>query len=133
MADPIEATMMRLIDWSGMTPTYFAASVLPAFLFGVWAARRRLLEEPLTHRDLLVRVAVLAIGLAVAGGAPLTLIDTGAWATSDLVAVSAYVLHSLTGVAGGLAYAAVIGLVASREKISDLSAARRRSRRHLHL
>ncbi|MEV5553165.1 DUF418 domain-containing protein [Nonomuraea wenchangensis] len=52
--------------------------------------------------------------MAVAGGAPLTLIDTGAWAPSDLVAVSAYVLHSLTGVAGGLAYAAVIGLVASR-------------------
>ncbi|MER7366408.1 DUF418 domain-containing protein [Nonomuraea wenchangensis] len=106
MADPIEATMMRLIGWSGMTPTYFAASVLPAFLFGVWDARRRLLEEPLTHRDLLVRVAILGIGLAVAGGAPLALIDTGAWAPSDLVAVSAYVLHSLTGVAGGLAYAA---------------------------
>ncbi|MEU6797744.1 DUF418 domain-containing protein [Nonomuraea wenchangensis] len=114
MADPIEATMMRLIGWSGMTPTYFAASVVPAFLFGVWAARRRLLEDPLRHRDLLVRVAALGTGLAIVGGAPLTLIDTQVWATSDLVAVSAYVLHSLTGIAGGLAYAAVIGLAASR-------------------
>ncbi|MGA5760838.1 DUF418 domain-containing protein [Nonomuraea bangladeshensis] len=114
MADPVEATMMRLIGWSGMTPTYFAVGVVPAFLFGVWAARRRLLEDPLTHRDLLVRVAVPGTGLAVAGGAPLTLIDTQVWAASDAVAVAAYVLHSLSGIAGGLAYAAVIGLVASR-------------------
>ncbi|MGA4987287.1 DUF418 domain-containing protein [Nonomuraea bangladeshensis] len=114
MADPIEATMMRLIGWSGMTPTYFAVGVVPAFLFGVWAARRRLLEDPLAHRDLLSRVATLGTGLAVAGGVPLTLIDTRVWAASDAVAVAAYVLHSLSGIAGGLAYAAVIGLIASR-------------------
>ncbi|MBF8184159.1 DUF418 domain-containing protein [Nonomuraea sp. K274] len=114
MADPIEATVMRLIGWSGMTPTYFAASVVPAFLFGIWAARRRVLEDPVSHRDLLMRVAVLGTGLAVVGGVPLTLVDTQIWEPSDMVAVSAYALHSVTGIAGGLAYAAVIGLVTGR-------------------
>jgi uncharacterized membrane protein YeiB len=114
MADPIGATVMRLIGWSGMTPTYFAASVVPAFLFGIWAARRRVLEDPVSHRDLLMRVAVLGTGLAVVGGVPLTLVDTQLWEPSDMIAVSVYALHSVTGIAGGLAYAAVIGLVTGR-------------------
>ncbi|WP_440104116.1 DUF418 domain-containing protein [Streptosporangium sp. H16] len=114
MADPIEATVMRLIGWSAMTPTYFAASVVPAFLFGIWAARRRLLEDPISHRDLLSRVAVLGTGPAVVGAVPLMLIDTRVWTPSDMVAVSAYALHSVTGIAGGLAYAAIIGLAAGR-------------------
>ncbi|MFI9550391.1 DUF418 domain-containing protein [Nonomuraea endophytica] len=112
MADPIAALVMRLIGWIGMTPTYFAASVVPAFLFGIWAARRRVLEDPAAHRDLLTRVAVVGTAVAVAGGAPLVLVDTGLWMPSDLVAVSAYALHSVSGIAGGLAYAAIVGLVA---------------------
>ncbi|MBG0814923.1 DUF418 domain-containing protein [Planomonospora sp. ID82291] len=114
MADPIEATVMRLIGWSGMTPTYFAVGVVPAFLFGIWAARRHVLEDPARHRDLLSRVAVTGTGLAVVGGVPLMLIDTRIWTPSDMVAVPAYVLHSVTGIAGGLAYAAIIGLAADR-------------------
>jgi uncharacterized protein len=114
MADPIEATVMRLIGWSGMTPTYFAASVVPAFLFGIWAARRRVLEDPTSNRGLLSRVAVVGTGLAVAGAVPLMLVDTRIWTPSDLMSVSVYALHSVTGIAGGLAYAAIIGLVAGR-------------------
>ncbi|MFF3437034.1 DUF418 domain-containing protein [Streptosporangium sp. NPDC002721] len=114
MADPVQATVMRLIGWATMTPTYFAAGVVLAFLFGIWAARRRLLEDPASHRDLLSRVAVLGTGLAVAGAVPLTLIDTSVWTPSDMVAVPAYALHSVTGIAGGLAYAAVIGLATGR-------------------
>ncbi|MEV4380769.1 DUF418 domain-containing protein [Streptosporangium sp. NPDC049644] len=114
LADPIEATVMRLIGWSGMTPTYFAASVAPAFLFGIWAARRRVLEDPASHRNLLSRVAATGLGLAVVGGAPLMLIDTRIWTPSDTIAVSMYTLHSVTGIAGGLAYAAIVGLLADR-------------------
>ncbi|GAT71070.1 membrane protein [Planomonospora sphaerica] len=114
MADPIEATVMRLIGWASMTPTYFAAGAVPAFLLGIWAARRRLLEDPLPHRDPLTRVALAGAGLAVAGGLPLMLIDTRLWTPSDPVAVSAYALHSTTGIAGGLAYAAVIALAVGR-------------------
>ncbi|MGI5270441.1 DUF418 domain-containing protein [Nonomuraea sp. CA-218870] len=116
MADPVEALVMRLIGWSGMTPTYFAASVVPAFLFGIWAARRHVLEDPTPHRDLLSRVAVAGTALAVVGAVPLMLVDTRIWTPSDLVSVSAYALHSVTGIAGGLAYAAIIGLVAGRAR-----------------
>ncbi|MFI6299359.1 DUF418 domain-containing protein [Nonomuraea sp. NPDC050790] len=114
LADPIGAIVMRLIGWFAMTPTYFAAGVIPAFLFGIWAARRRVLEDPLAHQAVLSRTAVVGTGLALAGGLPLTLIDTRLWAPSDLVSVSAYALHSVTGIAGGLAYAAIIGLLAGR-------------------
>ncbi|MFD2349246.1 DUF418 domain-containing protein [Nonomuraea ferruginea] len=110
MGDPAEALMMRVVGWSGMTPTYFAASVVPAFLFGIWAARRRVLEEPWAHRTLLLRTGVVGTAIAVAGGVPLMLVDTRLWAPSDAIGVSAYALHSVSGIVGGLAYAALIGL-----------------------
>ncbi|NRQ36672.1 DUF418 domain-containing protein [Nonomuraea sp. NN258] len=116
IADPLEAMVMRLIGWSGMTPTYFAASVVPAFLLGIWAARRRLLDDPGAHRALLSRVTVAGVSVAVVGGVPLMLVDTRLWAPSAAVSVTMYVLHSLTGIAGGLGYAAAIGLVASRQR-----------------
>ncbi|MGK5553547.1 DUF418 domain-containing protein [Actinomadura kijaniata] len=116
MADPLEAAVMRMVAWSAMTPTFFAASAAPAFLFGVWAARRRLLDEPGAHRPLLARVAVTGAVAAVAGGLPLMLVDTRFWAPSDAIAVAVYALHSLTGIAGGLAYAALVGLVADRAR-----------------
>lgn len=52
--------------------------------------------------------------LAVCGGLPLMLVDTRTWTPSDMVAVSAYSLQSVTGIVGGLAYAAISGLVAGR-------------------
>ncbi|TDD30672.1 DUF418 domain-containing protein [Nonomuraea terrae] len=116
MADPLEALMTRMIGWAGMTPTYFAVGVVSAFLLGIWAARRRLLEEPRAHRALLARVATFGTAVAVVGAVPLTLIDTRLWGPSDAVSVSVYALHSVTGIAGGLAYAALVGLfVAGRE------------------
>ncbi|RJL29960.1 DUF418 domain-containing protein [Bailinhaonella thermotolerans] len=114
LADPAEALVMRLIGWSGMTPTFFAASVVSAFLLGIWAARRRMLDEPAAHRPLLTRVAVSGVAAAVIGGLPLTLIDTRLWAPSAAVSVAAYALHSLAGIAGGLAYAAIVGLAVAR-------------------
>lgn len=111
MADPLQAAVTRMVGWIAMTPTYFAMSVVPAFLLGIWAARRRLLEEPAAHRGLLSRTVTVGTLIAVAGGLPLTLIDTRVWIPSDAIGVSAYALHSVTGIAGGLAYAALVGLV----------------------
>ena len=108
MADPLQAAVTRMVGWIAMTPTYFAMSVVPAFLLGIWAARRRLLEEPAAHRGLLSRTVTVGTLLAVAGGLPLTLIDTRLWIPSDAIGVSAYALHSVTGIAGGLAYAALV-------------------------
>ncbi|MER5419580.1 DUF418 domain-containing protein [Streptosporangium roseum] len=113
-ADPLEATVMRLIGWSAMTPTYFAVSVVPAFLLGIWAARRRLLDEPGPHRALLSRIGTIGVSIAIVGGLPLMLVDTRLWTPSAASSVPAYVLHSLTGIAGGLGYAALIGLIVDR-------------------
>ncbi|GAA5082551.1 putative membrane protein YeiB [Thermocatellispora tengchongensis] len=114
MADPVAALVARLVGWSAMTPTFFAVSVVPAFLLGIWAARRRLLDDPGAHRPLLSRVAVLGAAVAVIGGLPLTLIDTALWSPPTAISVPAYALHSVTGIAGGLAYAAMMGLLADR-------------------
>ncbi|MDP4509623.1 DUF418 domain-containing protein [Nonomuraea turcica] len=122
MADPVAAMVMRVIAWAGMTPTYFAVSVVPAFLFGIWAARRRLLDEPGAHRASLSRIAVIGAGVSVAGGVPLMLIDTQVWTPSVALSVSAYALHSVTGIAGGLAYAAIVGLAAGRRRSPVITA-----------
>lgn len=123
VADPLGAAAARLVAWSALTPTYFAASVVPAFLLGVWAARRRLLDEPARHRALLRRVAGAGIGAAVVGGLPLALVDAQVWAPPAAVSVPAYALHGLTGVAGGLGYAALVGLVAARGQHGPVVAA----------
>ncbi|GGO68820.1 DUF418 domain-containing protein [Nonomuraea cavernae] len=116
MADPVAAMVMRLIGWSGMTPTFFLVSVVPPFMLGIWAARRRLLEEPEAHRAPLTRIAVAGTAISVVGGLPLTLADTRLWTPGDELSVSAYALHSVTGIAGGLAYAALVGLVVARRE-----------------
>ncbi|RBQ19677.1 hypothetical protein DP939_13165 [Spongiactinospora rosea] len=114
MADPVQAAVSRLVGWAAMTPTYFAMSVVSAFLLGMWAARRRVLEEPGAHRALLTRTATVGTVVSLVGAVPLALIDTRLWAPAEAVSISAYVLHSLTGIAGGLAYAALAGLLAAR-------------------
>ncbi|GLY25079.1 DUF418 domain-containing protein [Micromonospora sp. NBRC 101691] len=104
----------RLAAWSVLAPM-LALDVVTPFLLGMWAARRRLLDEPGRHRTLLTRVALVGITVTVVGGAPLALIDARLWTDwSAAAAVPAYALHSVTGIAGGLGYAALTGLIAHR-------------------
>ncbi|GAB3766410.1 DUF418 domain-containing protein [Microlunatus parietis] len=127
--------LLRAGEWL-MTPMALLP-VLSAALTGVVAARLRILEEPDRHRLLLRRVAVAGIALAVAGGLPSGLAVAG-WIALDQPA--GYVLatvHALTGVAGGLGYAAAFGLLAlavhrlrnraSRVVVGAITAAGRRS------
>lgn len=108
--DPLTAMTDRLVLWGALTP-FMAVELVVPFLLGVWAARRRLLVEPLEHRNLLRTVAFGGIGTAVGGGVPLALVDTGLWKGAPEVAL--YVVHGLSGVAGGLGYAALMGLIAT--------------------
>lgn len=111
---PIEAAGQRLAIWAGLGPM-LALDIVTPFLLGIWAARRRLLDEPGRHRALLTRVAVAGIAITVIGGIPLALIDSRVWTDwSTGAAVAAYSTHSVTGIAGGLGYAALVGLIASR-------------------
>ncbi|WP_329108926.1 DUF418 domain-containing protein [Micromonospora sp. NBC_01699] len=109
---PLEAVGLRLVTWALLAPM-LALDVVTPFLIGMWAARRRLLDAPGRHRLLLTRIAVLGIVIAAVGGAPLALIDASIWTDwTPGGAVPAYALHSVTGIAGGLGYAALAGLVA---------------------
>ncbi|MEV6817160.1 DUF418 domain-containing protein [Nocardiopsis dassonvillei] len=111
--DPLADMVTRLFTWPVMTPMLVASSVFP-FLVGVWAARRRLMEQPELHLGLLRRVAFVGIPVAVVGGLPQALVATELWAPEFVLKAGAGWLHVLTGYAGGFGYAALIALVAVR-------------------
>nr|WP_244994670.1 DUF418 domain-containing protein [Actinomadura coerulea] len=98
----------------------------------MWAARRRILEEPARHRVLLVRTAVAGLGVAAAGGLPAALISAGWLSVNESTAGTALLLHGGSGMFAGPGYVAVLGLVAMRVTrpgavVGALSALGRRS------
>ncbi len=120
VTNPLAAAGLRAIEWIGLTVIPSAVSLVPALLLGVWAARRRMLDEPQQHRPLLIRVAVLGVGLAAVGGFPMALMAASWWPDPSGAATAlAGVAHALTGFAGGAGYAAVAGLVAIRVRNGD--------------
>ncbi|MER6948384.1 DUF418 domain-containing protein [Nonomuraea sp. NPDC000554] len=89
--------------------------VVPGMLLGVWASRRRILDDPERHAALLRRVTLIFVGVSVIGRLPMALLLTGAWTTSSTpVAWAVAVAHDLTGYLGGVGMAAAVGLVAIR-------------------
>ncbi|MGH3778258.1 MAG: DUF418 domain-containing protein [Pseudonocardiaceae bacterium] len=119
ITDPLLAAVWRVGEWVGLTLTLLFILV-PALLLGVWAARRRLLDEPQRHQRLLIRVAVLGVGVAAAGGLPMALMAAAWWPDRSVMAtVLAGVAHTVTGYAGGLGYAAIAGLIVIRVRNRD--------------
>lgn len=108
----LEALVDRLQGW----PYALVAAVLlvlPAVAFGMWAARRRVLDEPERHRAMLWRVSTGATALSVVGALPAVLIESGALSHRDPATVLiASVAQPLTGYAGGIALAGFIALIA---------------------
>ncbi|MEV4276008.1 DUF418 domain-containing protein [Actinoplanes xinjiangensis] len=110
---PWTALMLRPAEWL-MTPLG-VIGVGSAVLVGTWAGRRGVLTEPGAHRGLLVRTAAVGLTLAVVGGLPAGLMVGHLWTPDGVLtqwAVNA--LHAVTGIASGLGYAALIGLLALR-------------------
>ncbi|MDQ3760620.1 MAG: DUF418 domain-containing protein [Actinomycetota bacterium] len=115
ITDPLVAAGFRVTEWLALTFFLTIFALVPALLMGVWAARRRMLDEPQRYQPLLKRVAVFGMGLAAAGGLPMALMAASWWPDQSVVATAfAGVAHTLTGYAGGVGYAAVAGLVAIR-------------------
>lgn len=110
--DPVTDLVVRAISWPVML-IMVTLSVFP-FTIGIWAARRRLLEEPGRHRRLLTRVAGIGIPVAVLGGTPYALHLTQIWEPGAVVVLGSAWVHVLTGYLGGFGYAALIALVALR-------------------
>ncbi|HEY0450276.1 DUF418 domain-containing protein [Actinophytocola sp.] len=111
--NPADDLIYRL-GWPLMIPLVIGTTVFP-FLIGIWAARRRLLDEPERHRAFLRKVAVLGIVGTALGGLPYALINTGVLGeASPLAYIGAYWLNLIASYAGGFGYAAVIALIAIR-------------------
>ncbi|MBR8743737.1 DUF418 domain-containing protein [Nocardiopsis sp. MG754419] len=92
-----------------------ALSMVPSVLIGIWAGRMRVLEQPDRYRSLLRRTVLLGFPVAVLGAQPVALQAVGVWTPGTPgVGVFALALFAATGIAGGLAFAAAIALVATR-------------------
>jgi uncharacterized membrane protein YeiB len=89
-------------------------AVPAAILLGFWAARRRVLEEPGRNLRLLRTVAVAGLATAWIGGLPEGLAQIGVWELDETRATMLAMPHTLTGLAGGLGYVALIALIAHR-------------------
>lgn len=86
-----------------------------SFLVGLWAGRRRVLEQPERHRSLLRATAVLGITAAIVGAQPaaLTAAELIDQPSADALRWIGP-LHDASGVLGGFGYAALIALGALR-------------------
>jgi uncharacterized membrane protein YeiB len=85
------------------------------FAVGLWAGRRRMLEQPERHRRLLRVTASVGIGAALLGAQPIALMLAGVVAPPGQQALELLgPLHDTTGVLGGFGYAALLALVAAR-------------------
>ncbi|ANY09388.1 DUF418 domain-containing protein [Pseudonocardia sp. HH130630-07] len=92
-----------------------AGMVVPvSILLGIWAARRRVLERPWEHRRLLWTTAVGGIAIGWLGALPYVLTHLGVLDGLAPVASLFAVPQLLTGLACGLGYVAVFGLVGGR-------------------
>ncbi|MGH3800376.1 MAG: DUF418 domain-containing protein [Pseudonocardiaceae bacterium] len=118
--DPLHAVGIRVLHWVQGSIVGSIFMLVPAVLLGVWAARRRLLDEPERHRRFLLRVAVLGVGLAAVGGLPWALVRTSWWTPpSETLSLLAGAAHTYTGYAGGVGYAACAGLIAIHIQARD--------------
>jgi uncharacterized protein len=109
--NPVFTFTTRLLGWS-VSLVLIGFVLVPAMLVGIWAARRRILDEPERHRPLLVRTAGIGIGLAIAGGLPKATIDSLLWSgTPETIRAFAGAIHGMTGFFGGLGAIALIALI----------------------
>lgn len=103
------AALFRLI---GLVVAPLGAVVAtPLVLVGLWAARREVLERPADHLPLLRRAVLVGLAVSVVGALPQATLVARLREASVLDAFGSAALHELTGVAGGVAFAALVGWV----------------------
>ncbi|MEU3307620.1 DUF418 domain-containing protein [Nocardiopsis sp. NPDC055551] len=133
----LSAAVMRMLAWPLSVGQGLLIPALPAAaLFGFWAARRRILEEPERNLPLLRGVAIVGITVGWLGGLPLALAQIGVWDLAPIQGQALAIPHMSTGLFCGLGYVALIALVAYRVRergrtrgilVSALSATGKRS------
>ncbi|WP_433219900.1 DUF418 domain-containing protein [Dactylosporangium sp. CS-047395] len=102
----------RLAEWPVHT-----ATVLPFIVIvwlGIWAARRRVLEDPAAHRTLLRWTAGVGLGISTVGALPYALTAAGLVHAAPGTVEAMARVHAITGEYGGAGYVALFGLLALR-------------------
>ena len=110
-ADYAASVQARLQFWPAHT-----ARVVPFVVIvwvGLWAGRRRLLDEPWRHRRVLAAAASGGLAVTWAGGLPMGLMSAGWLQTSEATGRVVSYLHQVSGMFGGPGYAAAGGLAAA--------------------
>lgn len=108
------SVLPRLGQWAAITAfAIFVLSVPAAMLTGWIWARKGLLDRPQEHLPTLRRIALICLPIAWVGGIPMMLVHTG-WLWTPELGWGMTGLHTLTGLVGGMGYAALFGLLAAR-------------------
>lgn len=106
--------IIRVIGWAAGTFVMNIAvyPIVLTILLGALAAKYRVLEDPDSHRGLLAWCAFAGVAVAVAGAVPLAWIELTQ--TTDALLWVWQTVHVLTGIAGGVGYTAIFGLLGQR-------------------
>ncbi|MBV9880378.1 MAG: DUF418 domain-containing protein [Gemmatirosa sp.] len=121
--DYVASIGARLREWPMHTLTVVPEIFIVSL--GMWTARRGLLDDLAAHRPLLRRIAVVALGVAVAGAVPLALVHAGAVHADARTVTYISLLHKVSGMFGGPGYVALCGLAALRVEQGASALARR--------
>lgn len=85
--------------------------VIPAVYIGIWMGNKNVLIKPATHIRTLKQMTVWGLTLSLAGALPLVLIND-IWFPDLFIAGLIYGLHMITGLAAGIGYSGLFGLLA---------------------
>ncbi|MGF7036657.1 putative membrane protein YeiB [Paenibacillus mucilaginosus] len=112
LAGSVDTMLTRLFYWAPYS-LILLHQVIPAMALGIWAGRKKLLDHPERHRGLLLRTAAVGLALSTLGGIPLALLSSLYWnSPSEAATAIAGSIHTVTGYAGGIGWASLIGLIA---------------------
>lgn len=105
-------SVMEAMFYFPMIPLliHFLFPVLPSVLAGMWFGRKQLFTKVLQPSRRLKTVAAIGIAISILGALPLVLIGE-LWEPSLFLAGIVYGIHIITGIAGGIGYAALFGIL----------------------
>ncbi|GGP11723.1 DUF418 domain-containing protein [Oceanobacillus neutriphilus] len=94
---------------------HFLFPVLPPVLIGMWAGKKHLLVNSQLHHRKLKKIAVIGIMVSIIGAIPLLMIDKVWWPSFQTAGII-WGFHIITGMAAGIGYAALFGVIADHIK-----------------
>ncbi|MCM3089729.1 DUF418 domain-containing protein [Cytobacillus sp. AMY 15.2] len=97
---------------------HFLFPIIPSVLLGIWSGRKRLLTDPHAHHKRLKIIAVIGITISIIGAVPLVMIGE-VWKPGYFAAGIIWGIHIITGMAAGIGYAALFGVIGNHIKKSD--------------